>query len=157
MVQFLEAAADAIPTLRGIKFTYMDLMEYQRCLHAAGGRFEIAWGVDEMLLGGLAVGAESAVGSTYNYSAPLYLKMIEAFRAGDLAKARQCSRRTVEMIAILLKYGGLRTGKAIMSMIGIDCGPPRPPVPPLTADELEDVRRSYARLGFFEDANVPIE
>jgi N-acetylneuraminate lyase len=83
--------------------------------------------------------------------------MIKSFAAGDLETARQCSRRTVELIAVLLKFGGLRTGKAIMSLLGIDCGPPRPPVPPLTAAELGEVRRAYKQLGFFDDANLPAE
>ena len=154
MARFLEVASEKIPSLYGIKFTNSDMSEYQRCLHVAGGRFEIAWGVDEMLLGALAIGAQSAVGSTYNYSAPLYLKMIDAFCARDMSTAREYSRKTVELIAVLLKYGGVRTGKAIMSMIGIACGPPRLPLTPLNDAEVADVRAQYERLGFFNDTNV---
>jgi N-acetylneuraminate lyase len=154
MVEFLTLAAERIPTLHGIKYTHPDLMEYQRCLYACGGAYEIAWGVDEMLLGAIACGAKSAVGSTYNYSAPLYRRMIAAFNAGDLAAARECSRISVELIAQLIKYGGMRTGKAIMSLIGVDCGPTRTPLAPLTGDELAKVRAVYERLGFFGTCNT---
>ena len=41
-------------------------------------RFDVLWGTDEMLLSALATGARGAVGSTYNYAAPLYLKIIAA-------------------------------------------------------------------------------
>jgi N-acetylneuraminate lyase len=150
MADLLEAGAERIPTLRGIKFTHGDLMDYQRCEKALGGRFEIAWGVDEMLLGGLAVGAQCAVGSTYNYAAPLYLKLIEAYRAGDMATAQQCSQRAVEMVVVLLKHGVLRTGKASMAMIGIDCGPTRAPIPPMGKDEAAVVRKAYEAIGFFD-------
>ena len=150
MADLLEAAAGPIPTLRGIKFTHGDLMDYQRCQKALGGRFEIAWGVDEMLLWALAVGAQSAVGSTYNYSAPLYAKMIEAYRRGDMATAQECSQHAVDSIAILLKHGGVRTGKAIMGMIGIDCGPTRSPIPPMGKEEAATVRRAYEQIGFFD-------
>ena len=40
MPEFLDVAADRIPTLAGIKFTNADLMAYQRCLHTQEGRFD---------------------------------------------------------------------------------------------------------------------
>ena len=161
MVDLLQVGAERIPTLRGIKFTHGDLMDYLRCRQLADGEFEIAWGVDEMLLGALSVGATSAVGSTYNYAADLYLRMIAAHRAGDLETARQCAAKSADMVAVLLKHGVLRTGKATMAMIGIDCGPTRSPVAPLTPDEIVAVRRSYERIAFFnppqrrESSNAP--
>ena len=150
MVELLRIAADRIPTLRGIKFTHGDLMEFQCCRAAAGGGFEIAWGFDEMLLGALAVGAEAAVGSTYNYAAPLYQKMIRSFHAGDHDTARACSQTAGEMVAVLLEHGVLRAGKAAMRMIGADCGPPRPPVPPLGPQSLAAVRAAFERLGVLD-------
>lgn len=155
MTDLLTVAADRIPNMHGIKFTHGDLMDYQRCVSLMNGRFEIAWGVDEMLLGALACGAQSAVGSTYNYSAPLYGRMIRAYRDGDMATAQRCAGNAVEMIAILLKHGVLRTGKATMKMIGVDCGPTRAPVPPLNTDEYAVVRQAYERIGFFDWARKP--
>jgi N-acetylneuraminate lyase len=150
MVELLQIAAERIPNFRGIKFTHGDMMEFQRCRALNGGEFDIAWGVDEMLLGALAVGTDAAVGSTYNYAAPLYLRMINAFRAGDLETAQELGRQVTDLVAILLKHGVLRTGKAAMSLVGIDCGPPRPPVAPLTREEWAAIRTAYERVGFFE-------
>jgi N-acetylneuraminate lyase len=155
MVEFIERGRERIPNLRGIKFTFPDLMEYQRCNALADEKFQIGWGVDEMLLGALAVGARAAVGSTYNYTAPLYHRMINAFQSGDLTAAREASQLSVELIAVLLRFGGVRTGKAIMSMIGLDVGPPRPPFQPLTEDEVAVVRGDYERLGFFDAIAQP--
>jgi N-acetylneuraminate lyase len=150
MVELLELAGERIPNFRGIKFTHGDLMEFQRCRALNNGEFDIAWGVDEMLLGALAVGTDAAVGSTYNYAAPLYLRMIESFRAGDLETAQEMGRQVTDLVAILLKHGVLRTGKAAMSLVGIDCGPPRSPVAPLTREEWSAIRAAYERVGFFE-------
>jgi N-acetylneuraminate lyase len=152
MADLLQVAPERIPSLRGIKFTHGDLMDYQRCKKFADGAFDIAWGVDEMLLGALAVGATAAVGSTYNYAAPLYLRMINAFRRNDLETARKLAASSIDMIGVLLKHGVLRTGKATMAMLGIDCGPPRSPVAPLSDEELNTVRRAYERTGFFDFA-----
>jgi N-acetylneuraminate lyase len=154
MVELLQVARDRIPSLRGIKYTHNDLMEFLRCKQVAGGEFELAWGCDEMLLGALAVGATAAVGSTYNYAAPLYARMIAAQQAGDAEAARLCAARSGDMVAVLLKHGVLRTGKATMAMVGIDCGPTRSPVAPLTGDELAAVRREYERIGFFDWAGT---
>jgi N-acetylneuraminate lyase len=149
MVELLRVAG-RIPTFRGIKFTHGDLMEFQMCRRAEGGRYEIAWGVDEMFLGALAVGATSAVGSTYNYAAVNYTRMIEAYNRGDTEVARQCAGRSVDLVAILLRHGGLRTGKAIMALSGVDCGPTRSPVAPLAAEVVATVRRSLEEIGFFD-------
>ncbi|MGB7160232.1 MAG: dihydrodipicolinate synthase family protein [Tepidisphaeraceae bacterium] len=150
MVELLELASKRIPNFRGIKFTHGDMMEFQRCRALNDGEFDIAWGVDEMLLGALAIGTDAAVGSTYNYAAPLYLRMIEAFRAGDLETAQEIGRQVAEMVAVLLKHGVLRTGKATMSLVGIDCGPPRSPVAPVTREEWTAIRAAYEKIAFFE-------
>lgn len=146
MVDFLSAAKDRIPNLAGIKFTHGDLFEYQRCRAADDGSFDILWGLDEALLGALAVGASGAVGSTYNYAAPTYLRMIEAFNRGDHETARRCSLDAVRLVEVLIKFGVLASGKAIMSMHGVDCGPPRSPLAPLTADERAQLLREIVAL-----------
>lgn len=152
IVDLLTMARERIPNLRGVKYTHPDLMEFQRLQAMFSSTFELAWGVDEILLGALAVGATAAVGSTYNYAAPLYRRMIAAHRANDLAEARLCSAKVAEMVAILHKHGGLRTGKATMAMIGIDCGPPRSPLTPFTAEESESVLATYEKLGVLSTA-----
>lgn len=70
MPEFLERAPERIPNLAGIKFTNPDLMAYQRCLQAEGGRFDLPWGIDEALLAALACGAVGGVGSSYNLPPP---------------------------------------------------------------------------------------
>jgi len=152
MVEFLELGARVIPNLAGIKFTHADLFEYQRCRASHEGQFDILWGVDEALLGALAVGAAGAVGSTYNYAAPIYLRMIEAFARGDLETARRCSLDAVRLVEILLKFGVLASGKAIMSLHGADCGPPRPPLAPLAAEKKAQLLREIEGLGIVEPA-----
>src|SRR5690606_13515338 len=49
-VEFLEKGERALPSLAGIKYTNPDMIQLQECLHAANGRFEILFGIDECLL-----------------------------------------------------------------------------------------------------------
>ncbi|MGD8110524.1 dihydrodipicolinate synthase family protein [Vibrio sp. TRT 17S01] len=137
--QFLIKGEQRIPNLLGAKFNNMDLYEYQRCVRVANGKFDVPFGVDEFLPAGLAVGAVGAVGSTYNYAAPLYLKVIDAFHAGDHALVASLMDKVIAIIRVLVAYGGVAAGKAAMQLHGIDVGDPRTPIRALTAEQKEDV------------------
>ncbi|MFQ6130520.1 MAG: dihydrodipicolinate synthase family protein [Armatimonadota bacterium] len=152
MLDFLELGSDRIPTLAGIKFTYEDLMDFGRCVRLDGGRFNMLFGRDEILLAGLALGADGAVGSTYNYAAPLYRRLIEAFEGGDMATAQTEQARAMELVAVLDKYGGLAAGKAVMKAIGLDCGPVRPPLRGLSEDQFASLCADLDRVGFSDYA-----
>jgi N-acetylneuraminate lyase len=144
MYEFLKEAARAIPNLAGIKYTHEDFMDFQSCINFMDGRYEMLWGRDENLLSALVLGTRSGVGSTYNYAAPLYYKLIGAFDKGDLVLARQLQQKAVDMIRLLGKYGGIATGKAFMRYVGFDCGEFRSPVKNMSSDDFykftEDVR-----------------
>ena len=146
MKTFLQLGGDRIPNLAGIKFNHGDLFEYQQCLHFEGGRFDVPFGVDEALLGGLAVGATGAVGSTYNYAAPLYLEMIEAFNRNDHDTARAHAKTSLELVEALVEFGVLASGKALMSLHGVDCGGPRPPVSPLAEGARRELFVRFANI-----------
>ena len=62
MVAFLRQGAERIPTLAGIKYSSPTLYEFQACLAFDGGRYNMLFGVDEMLLSGLASGAHGRGG-----------------------------------------------------------------------------------------------
>ncbi len=147
MAEFLARAEGRIANLAGIKFTDADLWEFQRCVALEDGRYELLFGGDEILLAAMGVGARGAVGSTYNYAAPLYLRMIAAWEAGDFATAMACSQRAVALVAVLVKYGVLRAGKALMARIGIDCGPVRWPLRPLTPAQVQALYAEVDALG----------
>ncbi len=144
MYDFLQEAAPIIPNLAGIKYTHEDFMDFLSCIHFMDGKFEMLWGRDENLLSALVLGTRSGVGSTFNYAAPLYYQLIDAFDQGDLATARKLQQQSIDMIRLLGKYGGIATGKAYMKYVGVDCGQFRSPVKNMSAKNqekfVEDVR-----------------
>lgn len=150
MPDFLAKAPERIPTLAGIKFTNPDLMAYQRCLHAADRAFDIPWGVDEYLLAALALGAAGGVGSSYNFAAPLYRRVITAFKSGDLETARREQYRSVELIELLAGVGYMGAAKAVMAMLGVDVGPARLPNGNLSLEQRKALEGDLQRLGFFD-------
>ncbi|MBM3888871.1 MAG: dihydrodipicolinate synthetase [Verrucomicrobia bacterium] len=153
MVDFLKAAAGRIPTLAGIKFTYENLMDFGQCVRFDGGRFNLLFGRDEILLSGMIAGARGAVGSTYSFAAPLYHRIIAAYDAGDLAAAQRDQARAADFIAIAIRHGGLPAFKAMMAMIGLDCGPSRLPMRTLTKERAAQLLEELEGLGFFDYAS----
>jgi N-acetylneuraminate lyase len=153
MINFLTLAAGRIPTLAGIKFTHEDLMDFGLCSQFKRGRFDMVFGRDEILLSALALGARKAIGSTYNFFAPGYLKITKAFEEGDLASAREEQLYAMKMIQILCRYGSIPAGKAIMAMRGIDCGPVRPPLT-LSTSQAGELKRDLEAINFFDHVNT---
>jgi N-acetylneuraminate lyase len=150
MVEFLRQAADCIPTLAGIKYTAPTLYEFQSCAAFDSARFDLLFGVDEMLLAGLATGAQGAVGSTYNLAPRLYKALIAAFATGDLAEAQRLQLLSVHMVEAVKRYRPLPALKAMMQLAGIDCGPARLPLQAMTRQETAALSRELAAIGFLE-------
>lgn len=148
--EFLRVAANRIPNLAGIKFTFENLMDYAECVRFEGGRYDILFGRDEILLAGLSLGARGAIGSTYNFAAPVYHRIIAAFEKGDIAAAQAEQARANAMISVFLRFGGLSAGKAIMKMIDLDCGPVRLPLRTLPETRETELCAELERAGFFE-------
>lgn len=148
MEKFLIQGEEAIPNLFGLKFNSPDLYEYQRCLRVSGGKFDIPFGVDEFLPAGLAVGATGAVGSTYNYAAPLYHKIIDAFNQGDQAGVTKYMDKVIALIRVLVQYGGVAAGKVAMQLHGIDTGNPRTPLRAMSAEQKADALAKFRAADF---------
>ncbi len=148
MSEFLDKADERIPTLAGIKFTNPDLMAYQFCLRA--GEWDVPFGVDEHMLGALAMGARGAVGSGFNFAAPIYHRLLAAFERGDLSAAREeqfCGVRLIQLFACL---GYMGAAKAVMNMLGVDVGPARLPNHNLSVEQTAKLRLELEVMGFFD-------
>ena len=150
-VALLREAAQRLPTFHGIKYTAPMVDELQEMLELDDGRFDVLFGRDEMLLSGLTAGAKGAIGSTYNLAAPLYVKLVGAFERGDLAEARRLQSLSIAAIRVLLGYGP-PAFKALMNLIGPDCGPMRLPLVTLAPDKRESLRRELDAINFFDFA-----
>lgn len=147
---FLVQGKKAMPNLVGTKFTHNNLMEMGECLNLNGGEFEVLHGYDEILIAGLAFGVVAGVGSTYNYLPSVYTGIFAAMKKGDMQTARQLQQKSIEIVEIIIKYGGgVRGGKAIMNLIGIECGQCRLPITSFSDVEYKSLKEDLAKLSFF--------
>ena len=148
MIDLLKEVHTTIPNFAGIKYTHEDFMDFLSCLHFEEGHYDMLWGRDENMLAALAIGAKGAVGSTFNYAAPLYHQLMDAFHAGDHKQAQSLQQKSIDMIRLLGKYGGIATGKAYMKLVGLNCGTFRLPVANMMDAQMEVFEKEVAALGF---------
>ncbi len=111
---------------------------------------DMLWGCDEELLDGLELGCRGAVGSSYNFAAALYHRVLAAHAAGDLDEARRRQKLSLQMIETIAARGYMHSAKAVMNMAGVDCGPARPPLPQVSDTDRETLRSELEALGFFD-------
>jgi N-acetylneuraminate lyase len=153
VVELLRLAGERLPALRGVKYSDFTIYELQACAELDGGCYNILFGSDEMLLSGLVGGAHGAVGTTYSFAAPLYVRLFEAFQRGDIPEAQRLQSLAVQMVRAINRYAtppaNLPPMKAMMKLIGLDCGPLRLPLPSLTAEQEAALRKAMGELGFF--------
>ncbi|MGP4113495.1 dihydrodipicolinate synthase family protein [Streptomyces sp. 4N509B] len=175
--QVMAEARERVPGFAGVKFAHGDMADLQRCLRLAaerpdGGRrngpdghagdegsggggtgggdgVEVYMANARLLLTSITMGARAAIGSAYNFAAPVYLRMLEHVAAGEAREARDCQLLAQDAIDAVAGYAGELAGfKAASALVGPDCGPCRPPLASLDAAQRAALREELGRLGF---------
>ncbi len=138
-----------IPGVSGIKYSAYNLYDMQQITRLRPD-ITVLSGFDEVFVGGMAMGAHGAIGSTYNVMPSTFSAIYLAAKSGEWEAARALQERANLVINALLTaplFAGL---KAIVSRLGIDCGVPRRPQRPLTTDEKATLFRAVDQAGLAE-------
>lgn len=149
-MKLTDRAMDRLPTFCGIKYSDGGSFFNLPMLEKVGPGLEFMAGSDEAYLMAVAQGFKSAVGSTYNYAAPIYDNVRNALDAGDFERARLWQARAIEMITTMFETCGRASLKSMMRMVGIDCGPVRRPIDPAGDEQVEALRKRLEEMGWFE-------
>lgn len=120
------------PKIIGVKHTSQNLYQLER-LKSAAPKAVIYNGYDEMFVGGMAMGADGAIGTTFNVMGRLFVRIFDALKAGDMTRALALQSRANAVIDVLVDVGVFPGTKAMLKLLGLDCGPCRRPFAPLTA------------------------
>lgn len=91
-------------------------------------------GFDETFLAGLSMGADGAIGSTYNFMAEKFIKIYELFKQNDIAAAMKIQNEADVIISALCKVGVMNGAKAVLEEMGIPMGAARAPFMPLSKE-----------------------
>ena len=147
--EFVQRAAAELPGFVGVKYTNPDCEQLARIL-AMDDAPDMLWGCDEKMIDGWELGCRGAIGSSYNFAAGIYHRVMEAHAAGDMDAARKWQARSWKMIETIAAHGYMHSAKAVMGMVGVDCGPARPPLPQASDADREKLRSELEAMGFFD-------
>ena len=125
---------------------------YRMGLFFSGGRRPTIFnGEDTVLLAGLLSGACGGIGATYNMMPERFVRLWDAFLAGDVSDAARIQLRINELISALLVVNLFSGLKQTLAWMGQECGEPRTPIRPLTDEETAKLRASLERAAFFSE------
>ncbi|MCG7311070.1 dihydrodipicolinate synthase family protein [Brachybacterium sp. ACRRE] len=127
---FLRLADEGI--LQGLKYTSTDLHPLVEIIRQSPPDFVVFNGSDEVLLGGLALGADGGIGSTYNVIGGVYRQLADQVADGDFAAALRRQGIANEFIAHMGRYDFLLFLRQALRRAGIETGHGRAPLPAIT-------------------------
>jgi N-acetylneuraminate lyase len=134
------------PNFIGVKHSTEDTFLLNRFKQVDGGRLLIWNGRDAYCLGGLAMGADGAIGSSFNLLGDLFIALTKTFRAGRNQDAVRIQELINSVHSRLQPNGHIKSIKFVLSQLGIDAGVCRLPYGRLSADGMADLIKAIKLL-----------
>ena len=121
-------------TLDGIKQTSLNLYQLER-IKDKNPDLIVYGGYDEVYLGARILGADGAIGSTFNFTLPLFTEIEKQYKEKNIDEAQKLQNKANNIMYALVKCSLFPSIKYILKEQGIDCGKCRKPFPELTEDQ----------------------
>ncbi|CAG7607198.1 N-acetylneuraminate lyase [Paenibacillus solanacearum] len=132
------------PQCIGVKFTSLNLFEMQQIRAKCGPDFLIFNGHDEVYAGGALMGADGAIGSTFNMMPGLFVEMFSTLTAGSWPSVQQPQAEANDVIAHMIGYDVIPYEKYILYLQGVFETPAvRQPLKQFTAEERKQIEDFY--------------
>ena len=101
-----------------------------------------------LLLPALVAEAVGSIGSPLNIAPGIHVDIYSAYLEGNLTEAQELQRKAAEINTFCFQFPHIALYKTVLSeRLGLDCGRPRPPVPPLTAEQSHEAIQRARELG----------
>jgi N-acetylneuraminate lyase len=100
-----------------------------------------------MMLGALAIGVRDFIGGSFNFQLLIFRRVKEAFDRGDLPTVRAEQARGRAVVTPMRRHDFPAATKAVMKLMGIDCGPVRLPMRSLNEAETAELRTALTASG----------
>ncbi|WP_073952630.1 4-hydroxy-tetrahydrodipicolinate synthase, partial [Streptomyces kebangsaanensis] len=135
------------PRIVAVKDCSYDFLGAQKVL----ARTELAYyaGCEEHALALYAVGGAGYVSTVANLVPRQLRSVLDAFDAGDTARAARLQQRATELVELAMSAGlpGTVTVKGLLNDLGLPAGPVRAPLRPAGRETTDGLRAAYERLG----------
>ena len=138
-----------IPTVAGAKYTGPNMYEFREIVELRGDNWSIFSGMDEQRIYAAMQGACGNIGSTLNYIPGIYREMHNSYKQGNIARGHHLQVRANQVTRVLFSFGFFGALKAVMQMLGFDCGKPRLPQLPFDEERRDELRSELEAIDFF--------
>lgn len=136
------------PNIVGIKYSFLDMVRTTAYLDAAEG-FSVLHGSDRHFSSMLAMGCDGTVSGVSSVSPEAFVRVWQAWNAGDMPAVRKWQKAGREMCDILKNGSDMAVFKAGLKIRGLDVGHMRLPQMDLTEAEFVELEQKltdwYAR------------
>lgn len=136
-----------VPNIVAIKEAAGDMEQVTEIARGTDGALAIYSGEDSLTLPMLALGAVGVVSVASHVVGPDIKAMIQAFHAGEVAKARELHNRLLPVFRAMFITTNPIPVKWAMSLLGFDLGPFRLPLVPPTPEEQARIQEALRRYG----------
>jgi len=125
----------------GIKDSSGDLELTAEYIRVVPPSFSVLMGRDTLIYAGLSYGTKGSIAATANVKPELVASIYDKYMAGDLAGALQ-AQRELAPLRLAFAWGTFPVViKEALNLMGMDAGPCRAPVGPLTAEQRERLKK----------------
>ncbi len=138
-----------IPTVAGAKYTGPNMYEFREIVELRGDNWSIFSGMDEQCIYAAMQGACGNIGSTLNYIPGIYREIHSSYGKGNIAQGQDLQVCANQITRVLFSFGFFGALKAVMQMLGFDCGKPRLPQLPFAEERRDELRSELEAIDFF--------
>jgi len=136
-----------IENIVGIKDSSGDLEQTAEYIRVSPSDFAVLMGRDTLILAGLVYGAKGAIAATANVAPALVVSIYERFVAGDLEGARH-AQEALAPLRLAFSWGTFPVMiKEALDLIGMEGGPARAPVGPMSDERREQLADVLREMG----------
>ena len=143
-----------IDNVTGVKWSSNNFFELMKLKDMTHGEMNIINGPDELLVSGLAAGADAGIGSTYNFMLPEFVSLYNHFKNGEMDKALAQQLKINRAIDLVIKYGVIPSVKLATSLMGFDVGTGTYPMTQMTAENSAAFVNALKEIGWQPNGTI---
>lgn len=144
--EFIERLAE-LKNVRYVKESTGETARMSQIIRRCGDRLQVFCGCDTVILEALALGATGWVAGIGNICPAEHVKFYRLWESKDFEAARACFYRLQPLFSFMENCGKFtQMVKAGCGFVGRDGGPPRRPLLPPNAEELEALRAALGAI-----------
>ena len=141
-----------VPQLRGVKHSAPTFGTTTQFVDMG---LDVFAGDSSLMLANLTLGGKGCIDGPPLMYPEIWVEIYNAWKAGDMDRARAAQQKAADIKFWVRKYGQPATQKLVLSAkLGIHCGEPRLPIPPMSDKEKKEVLSAAKDFGMLTQANL---